>query len=104
MRWSSATPGVGVEVEGDGPLIGIQIQERERLVGVRVVAREGGHGAGGVAGAGTLDLGDLCSEVGHELGAVWACHMVGQVEYLYAFKRGGQVVLRDGIGVFQRRL
>ena len=61
-----------------------------------VVARERGHGAGGIAGAGTLYLGDAAAEVGYELGAVRAGHIVSEVEYLYAFERGGQVVLRYG--------
>ena len=97
-------PGIGLEVQGDGALVGVEVEERKGFVGIRVVAREGGHGAGGVAGAGTLDLGDVGAEVGHELGAVRASHMVGEVEYLYAFERGSQVVLRVWWVIFQRRL
>ena len=59
---------------------------------MRVVAGEGAVGAGGIAGAGPLDLDDVGAEVGEVAGAEGAGNVMGEGEDLHSVEGAGAIL------------
>ena len=67
-----------------------------------VVSGERPHTARRIARIGTLDLRHLRPEVRQQLGAVWTCDVMSQVQDFQTFQRGGQHFLQ--VMGFNRRV
>ena len=63
-------PGAGAHVQGDAALVGVQEVEQAALLRVGLVAGEGAPAPGDVTALRRLDLDDLGTVVGEQLGAV----------------------------------
>ena len=77
------SPRGGVEVKGNPQLVGVEVEEETAPLGVRDIPEEGFPPPRLIAYQGGLDLDNLSSQVGEELGAVGASGKLCILQDLY---------------------
>lgn len=77
------SPRGGVKVKGNPQLVGVEVEEETAPLGVRDIPEKGFPPPRLIAYPGGLDLDNLGSQVGKELGAVWAGGKLRILQDLY---------------------
>ena len=80
------------EVQGYAALVGVQVEEQAAFFGMGNVAGEGACSSGHISDSGPFHLDDVGPLVGHQLGAIGAGQVLGEVQDLYV----GEGLVRHG--------
>ena len=102
-----AASGARGEVEGHAALVDVEGKEEAALLGVGDVAGEGAETAGGVAGAGALDLHHVGAVGGEQPGADRPGHELREINHPHSLERAAHAAIlecRMGLAVLRRHM